>query len=97
MAAVAITKAIEELSNCTPEIKWPNDLLISGKKVTGILTELQADMDQVHSIIIGIGVNVNQSIKSFDETVQSIATSLKMETGNDFNRAELVAKIALLY
>ncbi|PZX07684.1 BirA family biotin operon repressor/biotin-[acetyl-CoA-carboxylase] ligase [Psychrobacillus insolitus] len=94
VAAVAITKAIEDLSNCTPEIKWPNDLLISGKKVTGILTELQADMDQVHSIIIGIGVNVNQSIKSFDETVQSIATSLKMETGNDFNRAELVAKIA---
>lgn len=93
VAAVAITRAIEDLTNCIPEIKWPNDILINGKKVTGILTELQADMDRVHSIIIGIGVNVNQTVDFFDESIRSIATSLKMETGFENNRAALVAKI----
>ena len=56
-------QAIQEVTNLTPQIKWPNDILINGKKVTGILTELQADMDIVHSIIIGIGVNVNQELR----------------------------------
>ncbi|ALC85831.1 biotin--acetyl-CoA-carboxylase ligase [Bacillus sp. FJAT-22090] len=93
VSAVAITKAIESLTGYAPEIKWPNDLLLNGKKVTGILTELQADMDRVQSIIIGIGVNVNQDTESFNESIQSIATSLKMETGLEIDRAELVAKI----
>jgi BirA family biotin operon repressor/biotin-[acetyl-CoA-carboxylase] ligase len=93
VSAVAITKAIEEMTDIVPEIKWPNDLLINGKKMTGILTELQADMDRVQSIIIGIGVNVNQEVESFDQSIQSIATSLKIETGHEINRAALVAKI----
>ncbi|MFF2752709.1 biotin--[acetyl-CoA-carboxylase] ligase [Psychrobacillus sp. NPDC058041] len=93
VSAVAITKAIEEMTDIVPEIKWPNDLLINGKKMTGILTELQADMDRVQSIIIGIGVNVNQELESFDQSIQSIATSLKIETGHEINRAALVAKI----
>lgn len=93
VSAVAITKAIEDVTGQIPEIKWPNDLLINGKKVTGILTELQADMDRVQSIIIGIGVNVNQDMDSFDPSVQSIATSLKLETGQPINRVALIAKI----
>lgn len=93
VSAVAITKAIEDVTGVVPTIKWPNDLLVNEKKVTGILTELQADMDRVHSIIIGIGVNVNQELESFEESIQSIATSLKLETGIEINRAELVAKI----
>ncbi|MFJ5772279.1 biotin--[acetyl-CoA-carboxylase] ligase [Psychrobacillus sp. NPDC093180] len=93
VSAVAITRAIEDMTDCSPAIKWPNDLLIKGKKVTGILTELQADMDRVQAIIIGIGVNVNQDLEAFDESIQSIATSLKMETEQEVNRAELVAKI----
>lgn len=93
VSAVAITRAIEDITNCSPHIKWPNDLLINGRKVTGILTELQADMDCVQSIIIGIGVNVNQDLDSFEESIQSIATSLKMESGKEVDRAELVAKI----
>jgi len=93
VSAVAITQAIQEVTKLSPEIKWPNDVLINGKKVTGILTELQADMDLVHSIIIGIGVNVNQEIEAFDESIQTIATSLRMETGQQVDRALLVAKI----
>ncbi|TQR19754.1 biotin--[acetyl-CoA-carboxylase] ligase [Psychrobacillus vulpis] len=93
VSAVAITKAIEDITGCVAEIKWPNDLLMNGKKVTGILTELQAEMDRVQSIIIGIGVNVNQEVEAFDVSIQSLATSLKIETGSEVNRPELVAKI----
>ncbi len=93
VSAVAITQAIQEVTNLTPQIKWPNDILINGKKVTGILTELQAEMDIVHSIIIGIGVNVNQELSAFDESIQNIATSLKMENGEEVDRSLLVAKI----
>lgn len=93
VSAVAINQAIQEVTNLTPQIKWPNDILINGKKVTGILTELQADMDIVHSIIIGIGVNVNQELSAFDESIQNIATSLKMENGEEVDRSLLVAKI----
>lgn len=93
VSAVAITQAIQEVTNLTPEIKWPNDILINGKKVTGILTELQADMDIVHSIIIGIGVNVNQEQSAFEESIQKTATSLKIENGEEIDRSLLASKI----
>jgi len=93
VSAVAIARAIEDTTKCSPNIKWPNDLLINGKKVTGILTELQADMDRVQSIIIGIGVNVNQEIDAFEQSIQSIATSIKIESGDEIDRVVLVAKI----
>ena len=93
VAAVAIARAIEDVTSCIPSIKWPNDLLLNGKKMTGILTELQSDMDRIQAIIIGIGVNVNQSSDAFIGPLQSIATSLKLETGAEVNRALLTSKI----
>ncbi len=93
VAAVAVTRAIEDIADVRAEIKWPNDLLINGKKCTGILTELQADIDRVHAIILGIGVNVNQQPSDFPEEIQSIATSIQMVTGKPVDRAELVARI----
>lgn len=93
VAAVAITRAIEEVTGLTPQIKWPNDLLMNGKKITGILTELQADPDLVKSIIIGIGMNVNQDEAEFPAELSSIATSLKIEKGETINRAALVATV----
>jgi len=93
IAAVAVARAIEVISDVRAEIKWPNDLLINGKKCTGILTELQADIDRVHSIILGIGVNVNQRLLDFPEEIQSIATSILMITGQPVDRAKLVAQI----
>lgn len=93
VAAVAVTRAIEDIAQVRPEIKWPNDLLINGKKCTGILTELQADIDRVHAIILGIGVNVNQLPSDFPDDIQSIATSIQMVTGKPVDRAELVARI----
>ena len=94
LAAVAIVQAIEEMTDLIPEIKWPNDILINGRKVTGILTELQAEADRIHSIIIGIGINVNQKKEDFPLELQEIATSLFIEEeGKTLSRAELIRTI----
>ncbi|MGE6258814.1 biotin--[acetyl-CoA-carboxylase] ligase [Heyndrickxia sporothermodurans] len=93
IAAIAVVQAMIELVNIEPEIKWPNDILINGKKVTGILTELQADADKIHSIIIGIGINVNQSITDFPDELHSIATSLAIASEKKQSRATLIQLI----
>lgn len=91
IAAVAVAEAIQDVTGLTPEIKWPNDLLMNGKKITGILTELQADADRIRSIIIGIGMNVNQ--QAFPAELEDIATSLAIEKGETISRAKLVQAI----
>ena len=93
VAAVAMVRAIEEVTGVKPEIKWPNDILIKGKKCTGILTELQSDADGIQALIIGIGLNVNQELSDFDVQVQPIATSLKMESGKHVSRQDMVRAI----
>jgi BirA family transcriptional regulator, biotin operon repressor / biotin---[acetyl-CoA-carboxylase] ligase len=93
LAAVAIVQAIEEYTGLLPEIKWPNDILINGKKITGILTELEAEADRINSVIIGIGMNVNQTKEDFPSELQEIATSLLQEKGERISRAELIKGI----
>lgn len=93
VAAVAVVRAIEEVTSLRPEIKWPNDILLNGKKCTGILTELQSDADGIQALIIGIGLNVNQAEMDFDPEIRGIATSLQMESGEEVNRAELVRAV----
>lgn len=93
VAAVAAAKAIEEAIGAAPSIKWPNDILIDGKKCTGILTELQADADGVQALIIGIGLNANQLPADFPEELEGIATSLAIEKGGSINRAKLAADV----
>lgn len=93
VSAVAIVRAIEELTQLEATIKWPNDIMINGKKMTGILTELQSDPDRVKAIIIGIGMNVNQDEDDFPNELKPIATSLKMATGEHIDRAKLIAGI----
>ncbi|MGD6803325.1 biotin--[acetyl-CoA-carboxylase] ligase [Rossellomorea vietnamensis] len=93
IAAVAVVQAIEEICGLSPEIKWPNDILLHGKKVTGILTELQAEADKINSIIIGIGMNVNQKADDFPEELKSIATSLFLEKEEKVSRAKLIQKV----
>lgn len=95
VAAVAVVRAIEEVTKLHPKIKWPNDILLNGKKCTGILTELQSDADGIQALIIGIGLNINQDKEDFDPDVQNIATSLKMESGESVSRQKLVQ--SLLY
>lgn len=93
LTAVAIVQAMEEITGLQPEIKWPNDILLNGKKVTGILTELQAEADRIHSIIIGIGINVNQRKEEFPAELVNIASSLSIEKGETISRAALIRSI----
>jgi BirA family transcriptional regulator, biotin operon repressor / biotin---[acetyl-CoA-carboxylase] ligase len=93
VTAVAVVQAIEEVTNLLPQIKWPNDILISGKKVTGILTEMQADADRINAIIVGIGINVNQNRDDFPKEIQQIATSLAAELGQEISRARLMQAV----
>jgi len=97
LTAVAIVQAIEEITPLKPDIKWPNDILINGKKLVGILTELQAEADRVHSIIIGTGINVNQSITDFPEELHHVATSIHLETDKQWDRAQLIQEILLKF
>jgi BirA family biotin operon repressor/biotin-[acetyl-CoA-carboxylase] ligase len=92
-SATALRRAIIAETGLRPEIKWPNDLLINGKKVAGILTELSAESDRVKHIILGIGVDVNVDAGELPPEVRQLATSLKIEAGAEISRVELAAQI----
>lgn len=92
-AATALWRAIHRSTGLRPEIKWPNDILIRGKKLVGILTELSAEVDRVRHVTLGIGVNVNQAAGDFPPELRSLATSLRQEAGHPIARAELATAI----
>jgi BirA family biotin operon repressor/biotin-[acetyl-CoA-carboxylase] ligase len=92
-AAIALVRAIEAATQLQPEIKWPNDILIQGRKVAGILTELSAELDHVKYVILGIGVNVAIGANEFPAEFRKTATSLKAEAGRPIARAELASAI----
>jgi BirA family biotin operon repressor/biotin-[acetyl-CoA-carboxylase] ligase len=93
VAAVAVVRAIENITGIEAMIKWPNDILINGRKMTGILTELQSEPDRVKAIVLGIGMNVNHDDEDFPVELRKIATSLKLESGMQIDRAKLIAEI----
>jgi BirA family biotin operon repressor/biotin-[acetyl-CoA-carboxylase] ligase len=93
MAAVGCTIALRRITGTNVTIKWPNDLIISCKKLGGILTEMKTDPDGKISAIIGIGINVNADIDIFPPDVRKIATSVKNETGIPYSRTEIIAEI----
>jgi BirA family biotin operon repressor/biotin-[acetyl-CoA-carboxylase] ligase len=89
---LAVHSAVQEIdSRVVPDLKWPNDVLIGGKKVCGILTEMNAEITRVRYIVAGIGINVNQS--SFPPDLQNLAISLRLATGTDWSRVELCAAL----
>jgi BirA family transcriptional regulator, biotin operon repressor / biotin---[acetyl-CoA-carboxylase] ligase len=91
VAAVSVVKAVEQTTGVKAEIKWPNDLLIQGKKICGILTEMQADPDRIKSVIVGIGLNVNKTV--FPVHLNNIAASLSDYADSPPERARLAAAI----
>ncbi|WP_096200909.1 biotin--[acetyl-CoA-carboxylase] ligase [Bacillus sp. FJAT-45350] len=93
LAAVAVVQGIEKATGLQCEIKWPNDILLKGKKIVGILTEMQSEPDCVHSVIIGIGINVNHKREQFPSDIRDIATSLCIEKNEEINRAALIRSI----
>lgn len=89
--ALAVLEAVSELLSQGCYIKWPNDIVVNGKKVCGILTEMSAELDQIHYVVIGAGINVNQ--ETLAPEIQETATSICIERGQQTNRAELTARV----
>lgn len=91
MAGLSARAAIEAQTGLTPDLKWPNDLMIHGKKAGGILTEMHAEPSLVRFVIVGIGLNVNQ--ERFAGELGTTATSLRIETGKQVSRLELLVRL----
>jgi BirA family transcriptional regulator, biotin operon repressor / biotin---[acetyl-CoA-carboxylase] ligase len=91
MAGVSAHSAIQAQTELNVELKWPNDLLIGGKKVGGILTEMHAEPGHIRFVIVGVGINVNQ--ERFPAELNGTATSLRVETGKPQSRLELVVRL----
>jgi BirA family transcriptional regulator, biotin operon repressor / biotin---[acetyl-CoA-carboxylase] ligase len=90
-AGLATILALQKFSKSPPYLKWPNDILINEKKVSGILCELCEN--DPFSVIIGIGINVNQEIEHFSEPLKKTATSLLLENGTEVDREELIISL----
>ena len=91
-AGLAVRSAVQEIdSRVMSDLKWPNDLLIDGKKFCGILTEMNAEATRVRHIVVGIGINVNH--RQFPDELQQTATSLSIETGKKWSRVDLCAAL----
>lgn len=91
LSAVAAARAIEQTTKLAPEIKWPNDLLISGKKVAGLLNEMSAETDGINFVILGIGVNLNMTADQFPDDLRHPATSLLLESGVRVDRSRFTS------
>lgn len=89
--AMAVAEGIRKVTGLETKIKWPNDIIVHGRKVCGILTEMSTEIDYINYVVIGVGINVNQ--ETFPEEIRDTATSLKIETGSSVRRSVLIATI----
>jgi BirA family transcriptional regulator, biotin operon repressor / biotin---[acetyl-CoA-carboxylase] ligase len=92
VAGLAVARAIEGLG-LAPALKWPNDVLLEGRKVVGILTEMEAELERVHVVIVGIGVNVNLAAAALPHYLREIATSLAIAAGRPIDRVGFTADL----
>jgi BirA family biotin operon repressor/biotin-[acetyl-CoA-carboxylase] ligase len=90
-AALAVREAVCRMGDLNVDIRWPNDLMIGGKKFCGILAEMNAEVGRIRFVVMGIGVNVNHT--SFPKELSHLATSLKLETGKSWSRIELTGQM----
>ena len=91
VAALAVADGIRECTGAESLIKWPNDIVMSGKKVCGILTEMSADPDCINYVAVGIGINVN--MEEFPEEIRGVAASIFTETGKKTKRSLLISAV----
>lgn len=92
-AAIAVAKAIRDITGLDADIKWPNDILIKGKKVAGILSEMDAKSDTIRFVVIGIGINVNLEKKDIPLELMDKATSIKIESNSTIDRMNLICRV----
>ncbi len=95
LTAVVVAEALRSLTGLSAIIKWPNDILIDGKKVAGILTEMSTEMDAIDHIVVGLGLNVNTP--DFPDDIREKATSLFIETGKHFPRVRFIQEYLKWY
>lgn len=93
LTATVLADVIQSRSELSPKIKWPNDILIKDRKVSGILTEMKAEQDQIEYLVIGIGLNVNQQLDDIPLLLQNKATSLYIQTGQKWKIPSLIQNI----
>src|SRR5438270_5997661 len=91
MAGLSARSAVQALTGLDVDLKWPNDLLVRGRKLGGILTEMHAEPGQIRFVIVGIGLNVNQ--EKFPGELANLATSLRAETGKPQSRREVLVRL----
>lgn len=91
LMGIAVVEGIRKVTGISCKIKWPNDVVLDGKKVCGILTEMSAEITCINYVVIGVGINVNQEI--FSEDIRDKAISLKQKTGRNIRRSELIAAV----
>lgn len=89
--ALAVARAVREITGEEAGIKWPNDIVLNKKKICGILTEMSAEIDYINHVVIGVGINVNT--EDFPEEIKKTATSLFIETGKKWKRSEFIAVV----
>lgn len=90
-AGLAVYEAVASVTGLTPDIRWPNDLLLDGKKVGGILTEMSAETDRIHAVVVGVGLNVNHA--EMPAELRPIASSLRIAGGKGYSRIQLFAAL----
>ncbi|WP_173916320.1 biotin--[acetyl-CoA-carboxylase] ligase [Halobacillus sp. Marseille-Q1614] len=93
LAATVLAEVIEQQTGLKPQIKWPNDILLEHKKMAGILTEMQAEQDQIQYVVLGMGLNVNQKLEDIPEALRHKATSLLVETDEEWGIQEMIQAI----
>jgi BirA family biotin operon repressor/biotin-[acetyl-CoA-carboxylase] ligase len=91
LAGVAVYQAVRSTTGLPVDIRWPNDVLVNEKKVCGILTEMSAELDRLHAVVLGIGLNVNH--REMPANLKQIATSLRMEGRKIYSRAQILAAL----
>jgi len=93
LTAVAVANAIADVCQLRPVIKWPNDVLVNGKKVCGILAEMQTEAGALRAVILGIGVNINAPLSAFPEELHGKASSLLLVSGRTIERSTFTASL----
>ena len=92
MAGVVLCETMEEVFRLRPQMKWPNDLLLEGRKAAGILAEMHAEQESIHFLVLGIGVNLNMSADMFPKDVRYPATSVRIALGRPVERLPFVRR-----
>lgn len=92
VVAVAIARALRATTGLDVLIKWPNDLLINGKKLVGILTQLSAEVEKINYVVVGVGINANIDVAAFTPEIRKIATSLAAELGRPVDRVAILQR-----